>query len=130
MGHSVDGEYYAMSDAKQAGTGADKDRSVAVLDDTGNQPGLEQVRLLPWVDLARGKEKEAGVCADPEAAPAVWKDGADCVSGGFDAQQIVMKGMAVVAIDTIEPGADPDMPAPVFGECADGNSDGHPGGIG
>src|SRR5260370_34739970 len=125
MRHPVDGKYYAVSYAKEARTGADEDRSVAVLDDAGDELRLKQVRLSRWVDLAGRKVEETGVRADPETSATIWKDGTDGVAGGFDAQQIVMKCAAVIAIDAVEPCADPNVPAPVFGECADGRSDRH-----
>src|ERR1700704_6106209 len=117
MRHPVDRKYNAIAYAKEACTGPNEDRSVAIFDDAGDQFRLEQVRFSRWVDLAGGKVKETGVCAHPETSVMVWEDGTDSVAGGFDAQQIVMKGIAVVAIDSVEPRTDPNVPAPVFGDC-------------
>src|SRR5258708_6217386 len=99
MRHPVDGKDNAVAYAKEACTSADEDRSVAVLDDAGDELRLKQVRLSQRVDLAGRKVEEAGIRADPETTATVWKDGADGIARRFDAQQIVMKCMAVIAID-------------------------------
>src|SRR5258708_5718357 len=125
MRHPVDGKYNAIAYAKEASAGADEDRSVAVLDGAGDQLRLEQMRFSQWVDLPGGEEEETCICANPETSVTVWKYGADSVAGGFDPQQVVMKCVAVVTIDAVEPGAYPNVPAPVFGECADGGCDRH-----
>src|SRR3981081_665547 len=113
MRHPVDGKYNAVAYAKEARAGADEDRSIAIPDDAGDELRLEQVRSSHRIYLAGGKVKETRIRADPETPVAVWKDGADGVAGRFDAQQIVMKGMAVVAIDAVEPRTDPNVPAPI-----------------
>src|SRR5258705_4010001 len=125
MRHPLDGKHNAIAYAKEARTGAHEDRSVAIFNDAGDELRFEQVRFLHGVYLAGGKVKETCICADPETSPTVWKDRTDSVSGRFDAQQIVMKGMAVIAIDAVEPRTYPNVPAPVFGECADRRSDRH-----
>src|SRR6201995_4564987 len=119
MGHSIDGKDSAIAYAEKAGTGADKDRSVAVFDEAGDQFGLEQVSFLTRIDLAGRKEKEPRIGANPETSFSVRKDRTNSVTWGFDAQQIVMEGVAIVAVDTIEPCTYPDVSASVFGECAD-----------
>ncbi len=88
-------------------------------------PSRTRNRPVHRVDLAARKVEETRIRADPETSATVWKDGADSVAGGFDAQQIVMKRMAVIAIDAVEPRTYPNVPAPVFGECADRRSDRH-----
>ena len=125
MRHSVDGQHHAIAYAKEARTGADENRSIAILDDAGDELRFEQVRSLHRVYVAGGKVKETGVCAHPETSLMVWKDGTDGVAGGFDAQQIVMKSMGVITIDAVEPRAYPNALAPVFGDCADGRRNRH-----
>src|SRR5260370_10018348 len=125
MRHPVDGKCNGVAYGKEGRTGRDENRSVAILDDAGDQLRLEQVRFLQWVDLAGRKVEETGICADPETSATVWKDGTHGVTRGFDAKQIVMKCMAVIAIDAVEPRTYPHVSAPVFGECADGRSDRH-----
>src|ERR1700736_1510676 len=99
MRHPINGKNNAIPYTEEPRTGANEDRSVAILDDAGDELRLEQVRLSHWVDLAGRKVEEASICADPKTSATVWKDGADSVAGGFNAQQIVMKCVAVVAID-------------------------------
>ena len=130
MRHPFDGKHDVIAYAKEARAGADKDRCIAVLDDAGDELRLKQMRLSRWIDLAARIVKETGIGAYPQASAMVWKNGTDGIAGGFDAQQIVMEGMAVVPIDAVEPRTDPDVPAPVFGECADRSGDWHSGGIG
>ena len=125
MRHPVDGKYDAVAYAKEASTGADEDRSVTILDDAGDELRLKQVRFSLCVDLAARIVKETGICPYPQTSVMVWKDGTDGIAGGFDAQQIVMKCTAVVAIDAVEPRAYPDVPVPVFGKRADRRSDRH-----
>src|SRR5260370_41926817 len=130
MRHPVDGKHNVIAYAKEASAGTDKDRSVAILDDTGDELRLKQMRLSRWIDLAARIVKETGIGAYPQASAMVWKNGTDGIAGGFDAQQIVMKGMAVIAIDAVEPRTYPNVPAPVFGECTDRSGDRHSGRIG
>jgi len=130
MRHPVDGKHNLIAYTKEARAGADEDGRVAVLDDAGDELRLKQVRFSLCVDLAARIVKETGICPYPQTSVMVWKDGTDGIAGRFDAQQIMMKVMAIIAIDAVEPRTYPNVPAPVFGECADRSGDRHPGRIG
>lgn len=105
MRHSVDGKYNSVPNTKEARAGANEDRSVTILNDAGDELRLEQVRLPLWIDLTGGKVEDTRIRADPKTSAAVWKDRADGVARRLDTKQVVMKGMAVITVDAVEPGA-------------------------
>ena len=100
-----------------------------VLDDARDELRLEQVRPIQLGGFTGGEVEESGVSADPETSATVWKNRADSVAWGLNAQQIVMKSIAVISVDTVEPRSDPDVSVAIFSECANGCSDGHARGI-
>src|ERR1700733_7170765 len=91
MRHSIDWMFNTVLDTKKPCAGAHENRSVAILDDAGDELRFEQVRLSLWIDLARGKVEETRIGANPKTSATIWKDGADGVAGRLDTKQVVIK---------------------------------------
>src|SRR5487761_884350 len=89
-----DGGNLAISYAVKTGTGANKNRAVAVLDEAGDEFGFEQVRAKFRAGLAGRKIEDSGVSSDPETTASVGQDRAHRIAGGFDSQQEVAKRFA------------------------------------
>src|SRR5882757_298936 len=79
------------------------------------------------VRLAKREVEEACVCSDPKATMLIGEYGADRVAGGLVAEEVVVKCMAIVTIDTVKPRSNPQLSLAVFSERADGRGDRHCG---
>ena len=97
---------------------AHQNRTIVTLRQTGDQFVFQQENafVLCWNSVC--VVQQSGVRTHPKAALLIAEQGAYRIGERFPAEQNVLEGSPVVAEQSIEPRADPDVAGGVFRECS------------